>query len=819
METLLQDIRFGARMLMKNPGFTLIAVLTLALGIGANTAIFSVVNAVLLRPLPYPQPQQIVTLNETLLGKNWQGSASGPNFLDWHAQNQSFSALAAYYTNGFNLTGTGEAQRIPSAFITPDFLNIFGVTPAMGRMFLPDEFKAGGNNVVILSDGLWRRVFGGEPGIVGKPVTLSGQSFTVVGVLPATFQSPSNEELWTPLQADNQILAGSRGSHWLQVFGRLKDGVALASARADMDTVAARLRQQYPDVNESRGIVVDTLQERRVLGIRPALLVLQISVGFVLLIACVNVANLLLARSESRRKEMAVRATLGAGPVRVLRQLLSENILLALIGAALGLLVAEIGTTALLSIAPAGLVRQMGQVTIDHNVLAFTVGLSILSGLFFGLAPAIQATRIDLNQTLRQAGERSGSAGGGSRFKNALVVLEVSFAMLLLVGGGLLIRSFGSLVRISPGFEPHGVLTMQFYVPTLTPAGVPARLASTRSMLEAIRNLTGVQSASTIIHPPFSGNNTNSGITIEGHSAPKDKEQQFVEWRMVSPQFFSSMGMPLLQGRDLSKQDESARAKVVVIDRVAATRFFPGENPIGKHISIWGEGEGKESKPVWLEIVGIAPEVHQFGLDDVPRPSAYFCMSAMLDDDLAQFMPLSPITVVARTSVPPATLSKPIVDAIHSVDPDMPVTGILPMEAMLAQSLAQPRLASLLLGIFAGLALLLAAVGIYGVIAYNVGQRTREIGIRVALGAQNSNVLGLVLKQGMSLGLIGLGIGLAASLALTRFLKGLLFGVSPTDPLTLLVVAIILASVAFLACYLPARRAMAVDPIVALRCE
>jgi putative ABC transport system permease protein len=819
METLMQDIRFGARMLLKNPGFTLIAVLTLALGIGANTAIFSVVNAVLLRPLPYPRPQQIVTLNETLLGKNWEGSVSGPNFLDWHAQSRSFSALAAYYTNGFNLTGSGEAQRIPSAYITDGFFNIFGVTPVLGRMFLPEEFKAGGNHVVILSDGLWRRVFGGDPGIPGKSVTLSGQSFTVVGVLPATFQSPSNEELWTPLQADNQLLAGSRGSHWLQVFGRLRDGLALASARAEMDTVAARLRQQYPDVNESRGIVVVPLQERRVAGLRPALLVLQISVGFVLLIACVNVANLLLARSESRRKEMAVRATLGAGPARVLRQLLSENILLALIGAALGLLVAEIGTSALLSIAPAGLVKQMGQVTMDQSVLAFTVGLSILSGLFFGLAPAIQATRIDLNQTLRQAGERSGSAGGGSRFKNALVVLEVSLAMLLLAGGGLLIRSFGSLIRVSPGFEPRNVLTMQFYNPTLTPADVPARLASTRTMIEAIRNLTGVQSASTIIHLPFSGNNTNSSLQIEGHSAPKDKEEQFVEWRMISPQFFTSMGMPLLQGRDLSKQDESARAKVVVIDRVAATRFFPAENPIGKHISIWSEGEGKESKPVWLEIVGIAPEVHQFGLDDVPRPSAYFCMSAMLDDDLAQFMPLSPISVVVRTSVPPATLSKPIVDAIHSVDPDMPVTGILPMESMLAQSLAQPRLASMLLGIFASLALLLAAVGIYGVIAYNVGQRTREIGIRVALGAQNSSVLGLVLKQGMSLGLIGLGIGLAASLALTRFLKGLLFGVSPTDPLTLLVVAIILASVAFLACYIPARRAMAVDPIVALRCD
>jgi predicted permease len=432
------------------------------------------VNAVLLRPLPYPQPQQIVTLNETIIGKEWQGSVAGPNFLDWHAQNQSFSGLAAYFTNGFNLTGTGEAQRINSAYVTPDFFNIFGVTPELGRMFLPDEFKAGGNNVVIIADGLWRRVFGGDPAILGKPVTLSGQSFTVVGVLPATFQSPSNEDLWTPLQADNALLTRARGSHWLQVFGRLKPGVPLSAARADMDTIAGRLRQQYPDSNDSRGVVVVSLQERRVASIRLALLVLQLSVGFVLLIACVNVANLLLARSETRRKEMAVRATLGAGPARVLRQLLSENILLALVGAGLGLLLAEMGTSALLSVAPAGLVRQMGSVTLDRNVFLFTLGLSLISGLFFGLAPAIQAMRIDLNQALRDAGERSGSAGGGSRFKNALVVLEVSLAMLLLVGGGLLIRSFGSLIRVAPGFEPHDLLTMNFYVTSLTSEAVPA---------------------------------------------------------------------------------------------------------------------------------------------------------------------------------------------------------------------------------------------------------------------------------------------------------------------------------------------------------
>ena len=625
METLLQDIRFGARMLLKNPGFTLIAVLTLALGIGANTAIFSVVNAVLLRPLPYPQPQQIVTLNETIIGKKWEGSVAGPNFLDWHAQNQSFSGLAAYFTNGFNLTGTGEAQRISSAYVTPDFFNIFGVTPELGRMFLPDEFKAGGNNVVIIADGLWRRVFGGDPAMLGKPVTLSGQSFTVVGVLPATFQSPSNEELWTPLQADNALLTRARGSHWLQVFGRLKPGVPLSAARADMDTIAGRLRQQYPDSNDSRGVVIVSLQERRVASIRLALLVLQLSVGFVLLIACVNVANLLLARSETRRKEMAVRATLGAGPARVLRQLLSENILLALVGAGLGLLLAEIGTSALLSIAPAGLVRQMGPVTLDRNVFLFTLGLSLISGLFFGLAPAIQAMRIDLNQALRDAGERSGSAGGGSRFqKRAGNVLEVSLAMLLLVGGGLLIRSFGSLIRVVPGFEPHDLLTMNFYVTSLTSEAVPARLASMRAMLAAMRNVPGVRFAAISIDPPFSGNNINGDVTIEGRPAPKAEQEQYVEYRIISAQFFSSMGMPLLRGRDLTEQDDANRARVVIIDRTAADRYFPGQDPIGKRISLWTEGNEKDSKPVWLEIIGVAPEIHQFGLDDLPGPPHIF---------------------------------------------------------------------------------------------------------------------------------------------------------------------------------------------------
>ena len=817
MGILWQDLRYGVRMLAKSPGFTAITILTLALGIGANTAIFSVVNRVLLRPLPYPAPQQIVTLYESIFIKGEQDSVSGPNFLDWRAQNRSFSALAAHFTSGFNLTGRGDPQRIASEYVSEDFFKILGAAPSMGRSFLPEEFGAGGNRVVILSDGLWRRVFGADPGIVGKPVTLSGLSYTVVGILPAGFQALNRAELWTPLQADNRLLGPERDEHWLRVLGRLQEGVSLSSARADMETISSHLRQQYPTSNDSRGVVIRSLQEERVSGIRLALLVLQAAVGFVLLIACVNVANLLLARSNSRRKEMALRATLGAGPVRVVRQLLSENILLALLGAGIGLMVAEFGTGALLSMAPAELLRQTGPVAIDHTVLAFTLVLSIVSGVFFGLAPAIQATRLDLNQTLREAGERSGSGRSASRFKNALVVIEISLATVLLAGGGLLIRSFGSLIHVSPGIDPRGVLTMQFYLPAVSPADIPGRLASFRAMLESIRHVAGVQAASSVIDLPFSGHNITGDFKIEGRAAPKPSQTDYVEYRIVNPEFFTAMGMPLLQGRDLNEKDEATRANVVVIDKMAAASYFPGENPIGKRVSLWAEPAGGSDKRVWLEVVGVVPEVHQFGLDQPPHPSAYFCMSAVSDDYLARLLPVSPISIVLRTLAAPASVSKPVVDAIHSVDRDAPVEEILPMETILTESLAQARLASLLLGTFSGLALLLAAIGIYGVMSYNVSQRAREIGIRMALGAQHSAILGLVVRNGMLLGLIGLTAGLAAATALSRFLKGLLFGVDAADPVTLGAVAIVLAVVVFLACYIPARRAMRVDPMVALR--
>ncbi|MGB6874449.1 MAG: ABC transporter permease [Candidatus Acidiferrales bacterium] len=814
MNTLLQDIRYGLRMLLKSPGFTAVAVITLALGIGANTAIFTVVNGVLLHPLPYPAPQQLVELHETSTawGKDGWGSASGPDFDDWRAQSRSFSGLAACFEDGLNLTGASQPQRIRSLSVSADFFGVLGAQLAHGRLLNSGDFKPGAARVVLLSDGFWRRVFGGDPDIVGKSLTLSGQVYTVAGITSHDFVPLRDEELWTPLTPDNPTLH-DRGSHWLQVVGRLKPDVSLASAKADLDTIAARLRKEYPDSNSTRGVRVDSMEELRVSNVRPALLTLFAAVGFVLLMACVNVANLLLARGGARRKEIAVRAALGAGRGRLVRQLLTESITLAVIGATLGLALAWAGTPALLSIAPENMLQSAGPIHIGVSVLLFTAALSLLTGLLFGLAPAFQSRRLDLSHTLKEAGERSGSAGGASRFRNLLVTFEIAAAMLLLAGGGLMIRSFASLLRVSPGFDPHNVLTMQLYMPNTTTAEVPARLASIREMLRRIGGLPGVVSASSIVYLPFTGNNINGDFGIAGRPAPKPDQGQEAEMRIVSAGYLSTMRVPILRGRDLNEQDDASGAAVAVINRALADRYFPHQDPIGQSVSMWG------TPAVWLRIVGIAGDERQFGFSEPSRPSVYFCISAMQPADLAQFLPLSPLSFVVRTATAPASSAKTIVTAIHSVDSGMPVSEILPIQDIISQSVAQPRLASTLLGIFAALALVLAAVGLYGVMAYVVTQRTHEIGIRMALGAHRKDILRLVLGQGAKLISIGVVAGIAAALGLTRLMSSLLFGVTAADPVTLTAVAILLIIVALAACYIPARRAMRVDPMVALRYE
>jgi putative ABC transport system permease protein len=814
IESLIQDLRYGLRMLRKSPGFTTVAVLTLALGIGANTAIFSVVDAVLLRPLPYPDPQQLVQLHETSTawGKGGWGTASGPDFEDWHAQSRSFAGLAAGFEDGLNLTSTAEPQRIRTLNVSVDFLSVFGAQPAQGRLFSDDDFKPGAARGVVLSYGLWRRIFGADPGIVGKSLTLSDQVYTVVGVASHDFVPLRDEELWTPLTPDNPTMH-DRGSHWLDVIGRLKPDISLAAAGADLETIAARLRKQYPDTNSTRGIRVDSLEELRVANVRPALLILLAAVGFVLLMACMNVANLLLARGSARSKEMALRAALGAGRSRLVRQLLTESVAVAVVGATLGLGLTWAGTPALLAIAPENILQSPGPIHIGGRVLLFTATLSLLTGLLFGLAPALQCPRVDVSEALKEAGGCSSSGGAMSRFRSALVVFEIASAMVLLAGGGLMIRSFASLLRVAPGFDPHNVLSMQLYMPNTTTDQVPARLASIREMLHRIQGLPGVISASSVVYLPFSGNNINGDFGIAGRPAPKPEEGQIAEMRIVSAGYLSTMYVPILRGRDLSGDDDASGAHVAVINRALADRYFPKSDPIGQSVSLW---DGPDR---WLRIVGIAADEREFGLAQPPRASIYFCMSAMKATDLSQFLPMSPLSFVVRTATAAENSVKPIVAAIHSIDADMPVTEVLPIESLISKSLAQPRLESTLLGIFAALAVGLAAVGLYGVMAYIVTQGTREIGIRMALGAQQKDVLSLVLVQGTKLIAIGIVAGTAVALGLTRLMSGLLFGVTASDPVTLGGVATILIIVALAACYIPARRAMRVDPMVALRYE
>lgn len=814
MSALLQDLRYAFRMLLKSPGFTVVVILTLALGIGANTAIFSVINGVLLHPLPYPHPQQLVQLHETntTWGKDSWGSSSGPDFNDWLAQSHSFSGLAAYFGSGLNLTGGNEPQRIRSLTVSSDFFRILGAHAALGRLLDAADFKAGAPRVVVLSDTLWRRTFGADPAIIGKNLQLSGQVYTVVGVASRDFVSLGEEQLWTPLVPDDPTLQ-DRGSHWLSVIGRLKPGVSIASANSDLEVIAARLQKQYPDSNSTRGVRADSTEELRVQNIRPALLILLAAVGFVLLMACVNVANLLLARATTRKKEISVRLAIGASRSRLIRQLLTESVALSAIGGAVGLALAWAGTPALLSLAPENMLASAGPIHIGLRVLLFTGVLSLLAGLLFGLVPALQAGRVDLNSVLKDSGSRSGSAAEGARLKSSLIVFEIAAAMLLLAGGGLMLRSFASLLRVAPGFDPHNVLTMQLYVPSTTSAQVPARLASIREMLHGIRNLPGVLSASSIVYLPFTGNNVNGDFAISGRPAPKPEQGQEAEMRIVNANYLSTMRVPILRGRDLNEQDDASGAAVAVINRTLADRYFPHHDAMGQSVSFW------DGSNHWLRIVGIAGDTHQFGFSEPPRPSIYFCMSAMKSADLSQFMSLEPLSFVVRTSSAPDASAKPVIAAIHSVDPQMPVSEVLPMESLISQSVAQPRLASTLLGVFAALALVLAAIGLYGVMAYVVTQRTHEIGIRMALGANRAAVLKMILSQGIMLTLIGLALGVIGAFALTRFMSSLLFGVAATDPLTFIAVALILLIVSAAACYIPARRAMRVDPIVALRYE
>ncbi|MGH9936410.1 MAG: ABC transporter permease [Blastocatellia bacterium] len=807
MRTFMHDLRYGARMLLKNPGFTLIVLLTLSLGIGANTAIFSVVNAVMLRQLPFSNADRLVRLSESNLERGWPDfGVSHPNFLDWRARNQTFEAMAAMVGASFNLNTGGDVEVIQGAVITADFLPVLGVTPALGRNFLPEEDRPGGNTrVALISHGFWRRRFGGDPGIVGKTMTINDNPFTVVGVLPVLPESFSWDagrgELFAPLAPDP---ARSRGGRSLRVIGRLKAGVTWERALADMNIVARQLAQQFPGTNKGWSVGGQKFYDWIVPEEgRRALLVFVGAVIFVLLIACGNVANLLLARAAARQQEISIRMALGAGRFRIIRLLLVEALLLALIAGGLGLLVAMWTVEALKTMNPANLPR-LDDVSVDGRVLAFSLLISLATGLLFGLFPALRASRPDLNETLKEGGRGGVSAAGGRRVRGALVIAEVALSVALLIGAGLLLRSFWKLQDIKPGFEPDHLLTMRISLSRSRYQGNQESRTFHTRLLQETKALPGVRDAALASQVPMAGGNTATEMEIPGRSAAPDGSQPSASYRVISPGYFRTLGVPL-RGRDFDERDTAESQPVAIISEELARRYWPGEDPLGKTVIMRDLGNRLRV------IIGIAGDVRSFGLDTEP--------GAMIYAPTAEIARGMQSRLVVRTRAEATAQTSAVRGALRSIDANVPVTDIQTVERLLYDSLGSRRFNMFLLGSFACVALLLASVGLFGVMAYLVSQRTREIGVRLALGAQPRDVFRLVIGRGMLLALVGAAAGLAGAFGLARFLETLLFQIKPTDALTFTVAPALLLGVALLACYIPARRAMKVDPMVALRCE
>ncbi|HZE69978.1 MAG TPA: ABC transporter permease [Pyrinomonadaceae bacterium] len=814
METLWQDVRYGLRMLLKSPGVSIVATIALALGIGANTAIFSVVNAVLLRPLPFPDSDQLMSVWETDYQRGQvRGSSSYPNFVDWRDQNHVFEHMSTFHDTDFIMTGRGEPARLLGAVVNANLFSLLGVAPALGRGFLADEDKPSDTGrVVVLSQAFFQKRFNGDASILTQSITLDGKSYSVIGVMPGAFEFPIQNDpvdLWTTVAIDasgNSPITGQRGAHYMKVIGRLKPSVTEAQAQAEMNALATRLEQQYPDTNSHKGIQVEPALTALVGDVRPALLILLGAVGCVLLIACANVANLLLARAMSRHKEMAIRSALGASRSRVLRQLLTESVLLALAGGALGLLLAVWWSDVLVSLGKQDIPRAM-QVGLDWRVFGFTLALSVMTGVVFGLVPALHSSKPQLTESLKEGGRSSSEGARRNRVRNLLVVTELAIAVVLLVSAGLLIQSLWRLRQVSPGFVPQNVLTFSIAVPEVRyPTEKQSQFFA--DLTSRISSLPGVQSASAVLPLPLSGDRFSLSFEVEGRPVPKG-DQPSADFFNIGLNYFRTLGIPLLKGRDFNDRDQHKSTQVIIVTDTFARRFFPNEDAVGKHIKI-GISTFDDEKPAMREIVGVVGDVRNRSLNVEPRPTYYVPQTQT---------PFSQTTVVVKTTNDPHSLISAINKEVTSMDADLPVFSVKTLEEYLAASVAAPRFNTTLLTLFAAVALVLTMVGLYGVMSYSVAQRTNEIGIRMALGAQTRDVLRLIVGQGFKLVLIGLAIGLVGAFALTRLLASLLFDVGTKDPLTFVAVAGILAFVAVLACYLPARRASRVDPLIALRYE
>lgn len=809
METLIKDIRYGFRGLLKHPVFTAVAVITLALGIGANTAIFSVVNAVVLRPLPYQQPDRLVMLWGTNAKEgNPEQPASFLDFIDIKNQAKSFSELAAASPLwNFTITGDDEPEQMRGMYVSANLFHLLGVGPQRGRTFVPADDQVGVTPVAIVSNGLWQRRFGGDENLVGKTLTLNGNAVTIVGIMPAGFQFLEPEsELWIPL-SQNQFANSARNVRLLSMVARLNPDVGPEQASAELNNIARHLESQYPDSNTGVGLRLLALHEHTTGKAKPALQLLFGAVGLVLLIACANVVNLMLVRGAARRKEIAVRVALGAGRIRLVKQLLTEGIMLSLLGGVGGVLIATWGIKVLLSLNPFQLPRH-NEIGIDLTVLGFTLIASIVTGILFGLAPAWQALKFDLNTALKEGGRSAGADGGHHSLSNLLVVAEVAMAMVLLIGAGLLIRSFVRLLEVKPGFVTENVLTMQIGLPNATYAQAPRRIAFYQQLEANLKSLPEVSAVGIVTRLPLLSalNNVTTFLNIEGSTTPMGQRPE-VDFRRASSGYFQTLGIPLLAGRVFTEQDVTSNTGAVMINQALAARLFAGQDPLGKRISI-ALSSGQQTQ--WQTIIGIVGDVRHLSLDVEPRPELYYHTNTS--------PPFGPVVVI-RTTADPRRIISSVRAKVRELDRDLPVSHINTMEQLVTQSVAQRRFGMLLLGIFAVLAVLLAGVGIYGVMSYSVTQRTQEMGVRMALGAQAADVLKLVVRNGMTLAFIGVSLGLVGAFALTRLMARLLFEVSPTDVLTFAVVPLVLIGVALFACYIPARRATKVDPLKALRYE